>query len=69
MNIECFVGNPEWKILFERSTSKWEDRGLSVDLKQIWYEVFEWIQPTQFRVLWRAVVNTIINLQVQVKAT
>jgi hypothetical protein len=69
MHIEFFVGNPEWKLLFDRSTRKWEDRGLSVDLKQIRYEVFEWIQSTQFRVLWRAVVNTIINLQVQVKAT
>jgi hypothetical protein len=37
-------------------------------LEKIGFEVLDWIQLTQDRDMWRALVNTIMNLQVPSKA-
>jgi len=33
-------------------------------LKEIWYEVMDWIQVTSDRIQWQSLVNTVIKLRV-----
>ena len=34
-----------------------------MDLKEMGWEGLEWIDPTQDRDLWRAVINTVMNIR------
>ena len=43
---------------------RWEDN-IKMDLKEIGVSVRSWIDSTQDRVYWRALVNALLNLQVQ----
>jgi ribosome biogenesis protein Nip4 len=54
---------PEGKILLERPRCRWED-GIRMDLREIGWGSVEWIQLAQYRDRWRAVVNTVMKLQV-----
>jgi hypothetical protein len=54
---------PEGKILLERPRCRWED-GIRMDLREIGWGSVEWIQLAQDRDRWRAVVNTVMKLQV-----
>jgi hypothetical protein len=58
------VGNPEGKRPLERPRRRWED-GIKMDLREIVLGGVEWIHLAQDRNRWRAVVNAVMNLQVQ----
>jgi hypothetical protein len=57
------VGRPEGKRPPGRSRRKWEDN-IKMDLRETGINVANWIQLAQYRVQWRACVNTVINLRV-----
>jgi hypothetical protein len=56
-----FVGNPEGNRSLERRRRRWED-----NIKMILREIggMDWIHLAQDRDLWRALVNTVMNLRV-----
>jgi hypothetical protein len=57
------VGKPEGKRPLERPRRRWED-GIKIDLREIFFGGggVEWIQD---RNRWQALVNVVMNLQVQ----
>jgi hypothetical protein len=55
------VGKPEGKWPLARSRSRWEDN-IRMNLKEIGWEIVDWIHLTQDRDQWRAVGNTVMNL-------
>jgi hypothetical protein len=57
------VGRPEDKRPLGRPKRKWEDN-IKLDLREIRIDEANWIQVAQYRVQWRAFVNTIMNLRV-----
>jgi hypothetical protein len=60
---KVLVGKPEGKRTFARPMPRWED-GIRMDLREICWGDVDWIRLAQDRDRWRAVVNTVINLQV-----
>jgi hypothetical protein len=54
------VGKSEGKRRLERPRRKWED-GIKIDPREIEWGGVEWIQLTQDRDRWRAVVNAVMN--------
>jgi hypothetical protein len=56
------VGKPGGKRQLGRPRHRWED-GVRMDLTEIGWGV-KWIQVTQDRDRWRAVVNTVMNLRI-----
>jgi hypothetical protein len=58
-----FVGKPEGKRPLERPRRRWED-GIKMDFREIGWRGVEWIQLSQDRDRWRAVVNEVMNLRV-----
>jgi hypothetical protein len=57
------VGKPEGKRPLERSRRRWIDN-IKKDLLEIELSVMDWIGLAQDRYRWRALVNSVINLQV-----
>jgi hypothetical protein len=57
------VGKPEGKIPLRRPRSRWVDNS-KMDLSDIGWDGTNWIYLTQDRDQWRALVNTVMNLQV-----
>jgi hypothetical protein len=57
------VGKPEGKRSLGRSRCRWMDT-IKMDLREIGWGGMDWIDMAQDRDQWRALVNTIINLQV-----
>jgi hypothetical protein len=57
------VGKPEGKRPLERPRRKWED-GIRMDLREICWGSGECIPLSKDRDWWRAVVNTVMILQV-----
>jgi len=57
------VGKLERKRLLRRPERKWEDN-IRMDLRKIGRETVDWIRLSQVRDQWRAVVNTVMNLQI-----
>jgi hypothetical protein len=58
------VGKPEGKRPLGRQKRRWED-GIRIDLRETgWGGGMEWIQLAQDRGLWRALVNTVMNLRI-----
>jgi hypothetical protein len=57
------VGKPEGKPPLGRPRCRWED-GIRMDLREIDWGSLEWIQLAQDRGRWRALINTVVNLQV-----
>lgn len=57
------VGSPEGKRPVRRARPVWEDN-IKIDLKEIGWCGMDWIHPTPNRDQWRAVVSTVMNLQV-----
>jgi predicted small integral membrane protein len=60
---EILVGKPDGRRPLDRLRHKREDN-IETDLKEIDYEVMNWIHLAQDRDQWWALVNTVINLQV-----
>jgi hypothetical protein len=52
-----------WESQMERPKSKWVDN-IKVDLREIGWDGMDWIDLAHERDLWRALVNTVMNLRV-----
>jgi hypothetical protein len=63
MHYRFLLAKPEGKRPLERSRRKWEDN-IKINVKEIGWENMNWIRFPQVREKWRAVVNTVTNLQV-----
>jgi hypothetical protein len=57
------VGNPEGKRPLGRPRRMWVDN-IKIDRKGIGWDGIDWIDLAQDRDQWRALVNTVMNLQV-----
>jgi hypothetical protein len=57
------VGKPEGKRPLGRPRQRWIDN-IKMDLLEIGLSVVDWIGLAQDRYRWRALVNTVMNLQV-----
>jgi hypothetical protein len=57
------VGKAEGKRQFGRSGCTWKDN-IKMCLKEIEWEGLYWINMAQDRDMWRAVVDTVMNLRV-----
>jgi hypothetical protein len=57
------VGEPEGKRPLGRPTCRWVDN-IKMDLGEIGWDGMDWINLAQARDQWRALVNTVMNLQV-----
>jgi hypothetical protein len=58
------AARPEGRRPLGRPRIRWEDN-IKMDLREIRFGDVDWIHCTQDRDRWRAVVNTVMNLQVQ----
>jgi ribosome biogenesis protein Nip4 len=56
------VGRPEGRRPLERPRRRWEDN-IKMALREIGFGDVDWIHWAQDRDRWRAVVNTVMNLQ------
>jgi hypothetical protein len=57
------LGKPEGKRPLGRPMHRWED-GMKMDLREIGWEVVEWIRLAQDRDRWWALVNEVMNPRV-----
>jgi hypothetical protein len=57
------VGKPEGKRPLGRPRRRWVDN-IKIDLREIGWDGMDWIELAQDRDQWRALVNTVMNLQV-----
>jgi hypothetical protein len=57
------MGKPEGKRLLGRSRYRWVDN-IRMDLGEVGWGDVDWIDLAQDRLKWRAVVNSVLNLQV-----
>jgi hypothetical protein len=57
------VGKPEGKRPLERPRRRWMDN-IKMDLREIEWGGMDWIILAEDRDQWRALVNTVMNLQV-----
>jgi hypothetical protein len=57
------VGKPKGKRPLGRQRHRWIDN-IKIDLSKIGLGVMDWIGLAQDRYRWRAIVNTVMNLQV-----
>jgi hypothetical protein len=57
------VGRPEGKRPLGRARHRWNEN-IKMDLRKRGIDGANWIQLAEDRVLWRAFVNTIMNLRV-----
>jgi len=46
-----------------RPRRRWEDN-INMDLQEVGYGGMDWIEPTQDRDRWRALVNAVMNFRV-----
>jgi hypothetical protein len=56
-------GKPEGNRPLGRPKRRWKDN-IKMDVREIGWEVVDWIHMAQDRDQWRAVVNTVMNRQV-----
>jgi hypothetical protein len=57
------VGKPERKRPLGRSRRRWIDN-IKMDILEIGLSVLDWIGLAQDRYMWRALVNSVMNLRV-----
>jgi hypothetical protein len=57
------VGMPEGKRPLGRPKRRWVDNN-KMDLREIGWDVTDWIDLAQNRDQWRTLVNTVMNLRV-----
>jgi hypothetical protein len=60
---KILVGKLEGKRPLGRPRRKWVDN-IKMDIREIGWNVMDWIDLAQDRDQWRALVNTVINLSV-----
>jgi hypothetical protein len=58
---KILVGEPEGKKPLGRPRRRWED-SIRTDVREMRWEVADWVHLAQDRDKWRAVVNTVTNL-------
>jgi hypothetical protein len=61
--IRKLVRNPEGKRPLGRPRRRWEDN-IKMDLQAVGCGGVDWIELAEDRVIWRALVNAVINLLV-----
>jgi len=61
-----FVGKTEGKRQLEKPRHRWESN-IRIDLREILLESMAWIYLAQDSEQWRAIVNTVMNIQVPQK--
>jgi hypothetical protein len=61
------VGKPEEKRPLGRPRSRWVDN-IKMDLREIGWGSMDWIDLAQDRDQWSAIVNTVMNVRVPLKA-
>jgi hypothetical protein len=59
-----FVGKPEGKRLLGRPRRRWA-YNIKMDLREIGWDVMDWIDLAQDRDQWKALVNTVMKLRVR----
>ena len=59
-----FKGKPAVKVTLGRPTHRWENN-ITMDLKEIGVNTRNWVDSTQDRYYWRALLNAVLNLRVQ----
>jgi hypothetical protein len=57
------VGKPEGKRPVGRPRRRWVDN-IEIDLREIGWDSIDWINLSQDRDHWRALMNTVMNLRV-----
>jgi hypothetical protein len=57
------VGKPEGRRPLVRPRRRWVDN-IKIDLREIGWDVVDWVNLAQDRDQWKALVNTVINLLV-----
>ena len=57
------VGKPEGKRPMGRPKPKWEDN-IKMDLQEVGGGCGDWMELAQDKDMWRAFVNTVMNLQI-----
>ena len=57
------VGKPEGKKLLGRPRRRWEDN-IKMDIWEMGCGGVDWVELTECRNRWRALVNAVMNLQV-----
>jgi hypothetical protein len=57
------VGKPERKIPLGGPRRRWVVN-IKMDLREIGWDVMDWMDLAQDRDLWRVLVNTVMNLRV-----
>jgi hypothetical protein len=60
------VGKPEGERPLGRPRLRWEDN-IKMDIRDLGWGGMDWIDLAQDRDQWRALVNTVMNLQASVK--
>ena len=56
------VGKPEGKRPLGRPRRKWEDN-IKMNIQELECEIMDWIELTQNRDWWRALVTVVMNLR------
>ena len=57
------VGKPKEKRALRRHSRRWDDN-IKMDIQEVGCEDIDWIELTQDRDRWRALVNAVMNLRV-----
>jgi hypothetical protein len=57
------VGKPEVERPLIGPRHGWGNN-IQIDFKEIWWGSMDWLDLSQDRVLWRALVNTVLNFRV-----
>jgi hypothetical protein len=57
------VGKPEGKRPLRRPRRRWVDN-IKIDFRETGWDGMDWIDISQDREQWRALVNTVMNLRV-----
>jgi hypothetical protein len=60
---KLLVGKPEGKRLLGKPRRKWVDN-IKMDLRDIGWDVMDWIDLAHDRDQWRALVNAVMNFRV-----
>jgi hypothetical protein len=57
------VRKPEGKRPLQKPRHRWEDN-IRLDLREIGWEIVDWIHLAQGEVKWQSLVNKVMNLQI-----